>query len=291
MAFGPPCRADTALSPGGRVWSPATAEALFEELRLLISQDALRLFRGHSDFSWLIDSKFARTVKTNTFGFQPGHGPLAVIATSPYFVQVLYGLLHLKFGVLGSPSPQLFALSDAHPGLDPWFEWMKKMQQYPQTDVPAAFAGTPLLDWSTDWRVALWFACADAGDADGAVYVWDATASGACQSTRTVRELLDHIQDHDWNRGEIPGLPMIFRPPVMTHMARAVAQRAMYVAQIDLRRSLENVFREHETRLEHRLFLKIRVVNGIKQQVLALLRESGIDQAAMYPDLQPGERI
>ena len=291
MPFAPPRRADTALSPGGRVWSPATAEALFEELQSLVSQDALRLFRGNRDFSWLIDSKFARTVKTNAFGFNPSEVPLPAIATSRYFVDVLYGMLHLKFGVLGSPSPQVLALSDAHPGMDPWFEWMKNMQQYPDTDVPAALAGTPLLDWSTDWRVGLWFACADAGNVDGAIYVWDATTSGECQSTRTVRELLDRIAEHDWQQGAIPGLPMIFRPAAMTHMARATAQRALYVAQIDLRWPLEQVFRENEARLGHRLFLKIRVADALKPQVRELLREDGIDQAAMYPDLRPGEQI
>lgn len=101
-------------------------------------------------FSWRIDSKFAPTVKTNTFGFNPGEGPLPAIATSRCFVYVLYCLLHLKFGVLRSPPPELLARSDAHPGMDPWFEWKKHMQQYPQTDGPAAFAGAPLLDWSTD---------------------------------------------------------------------------------------------------------------------------------------------
>lgn len=77
----------------------------------------------------------------------------------------------------------------------------------------------------------------------------------------------------------------------MKHMARATAQRAMYVAQGDLRWHLEHVFRENEARLGHRLFLKFRVAHALKPQVRELPREDGIDQATIYPDLQAGEQI
>jgi len=42
-------------------------------------------------------------------------------------------LFLLKFGTIGKPSQGLLEAEKAH-AIDPWFEWLKNLQQYPEND-------------------------------------------------------------------------------------------------------------------------------------------------------------
>jgi len=66
----------------------------------------------------------------------------------------------MNFGVLYEPSSELYTES-VKLQLDPWFEFMKRTQQYPEDD-GFFLKGTNLIDWSLS--------------SDGALFICDATA-------------------------------------------------------------------------------------------------------------------
>ena len=93
------------------------------------------------------------------------------------FHRLLSSLFLCKFGTLTAPSTELLRASEEH-GLDPWFEWMKHIQQYiegrPQQISAARFFSTgPKLEgprfFANHERLH---------DEAGAVYIADITEAG-----------------------------------------------------------------------------------------------------------------
>jgi len=138
----------------------------------------------------------------------------------------LTGLLLLKFGSLVGPSADLLQL-EADQGIDPWFELMKRYQQYPAEDMPE-LPGTNLLDWSRSQDVALYFANEERTGA-GAIFVCDATATGKTLQVIPVAEILSKLRNRVLDR--LPqGAPLLFSPKRQIGYERAKNQQAAYFA-------------------------------------------------------------
>jgi len=71
---------------------------------------------------------------------------------------LLVSLLLFKFSVATQPYEDLIKLTCK--GIDPMFEWMKIIQQYPEKDL-SKLSGSLLIDWSKNQKVAMYFACED----------------------------------------------------------------------------------------------------------------------------------
>jgi len=118
--------------------------------------DHLALYRGHRERKWLLDSTFARWCKQQVFGIDPWQNIGSdEFRLSKNHQQILLNLFFLKFDFLARPSDELFALEDQH-GIDPWFEFMKRIQQYPEEDHPH-LKGSFILDWTRNIDVGIYF--------------------------------------------------------------------------------------------------------------------------------------
>lgn len=277
---------DTVIEDGGYVWTPSSDSSVLSELAGFADrereQGRVILFRGQSQFDWVLDSKFVRDVKMKLFGFKAGEFPTRRAASDRFFAATLHSAFHFKFGCLGQPSQEVLAEEARDGRLDSWFEWMRVVQQFPDHD-HRVLTGTFLLDWSLSPYVALWFSCEDP-TRDGAVYVWEATKSGAVHTTRKVREHLDEMERHDWRDGPPNGRPIIFCPTLQSRQERANRQKARYVAQMDFRWPLESAWKEASKTSGVRLYTKIKIRKGMKESLLVSLEQHGITRKQLFPE-------
>ncbi len=264
-------------------WIPTSFENFLLELNHITKscsgKDPIPLFRGHADRAWLLDSTFVRTCKKRLFDL-PAHSKIPNSVRQPaVYHMVLLNLLFLKFGILAKPSQELKRLEDEH-GIDAWFELLRKCQQYPDADHPQ-FKGTFVVDWTKSSDVALFFANNER-IGEGAIWVCDASATGKTIPTIKVEAILDLMHEKG-NAGTALGVPLIFHPKKQIKQQRANNQQAVYIAQMELRYDLAEMWAAQEKKDEY-IFIKLILPAGTQEDCSEYLLNKGITQAWIFPD-------
>ncbi len=277
----------TIVSADLREWTPCCFDSFVQELSYTVAQcEAVQhrvLFRGHRDSRWLLDSTFVRRVKEEVLGISSMSRISKEYRASKNYLNLLSSLFFFKFGVGVRPSQQLFGVCAKDEELDPWFELMKRIQQYPEEDC-GTLRGTFLLDWTQNRDVAMFFAnelrCSHAS---GAVWIADITAMGAIlHQDMKVIEIMK-IMEESIAVDKASGCPLVFCPKKQTACARARNQDAIYMAQMDLRYDLADIWSRMPANGES-VFLKIILPAGTVHECEAWLAERGITETFIYPD-------
>lgn len=276
----------TTVHPRTLEWIPESFKSLLVEIEHIVESaektGSLLLFRGHKDSEWLLDSTFARSVKTTLFQLPSGTRLSKRIVESSEFHPAILNLFLLKFGVLARPSEELEQAAKRHQ-LDAWFEFMKRLQQYPEDEDEFFFLkGTNLLDWSRSSDIALYFAN-EARNKDGAIFICNATATGKTQQIVELGIILDRMKAAGEAHQQL-GVPLLFSPPKQIHDHRAKNQQAVYFAQMDLRYDLEYMWRQQEQSsggpvILVKLVIPANSVNEAKEYLCA----KDITKAHVYP--------
>lgn len=271
-------------------WYPKNFDAFLEELDHIVSfgtqTNRLLLFRGHADYRWLLDSTIIRWIKKNVFGISELSKLKSPFQCSQYANLFLGSLLLFKFKVSTSPSKALLQLVENNPQIDPYFEWMKRIQQYPKEDL-GAIEGSFLLDWTQNPNVALYFSNLRSDDKTaGAVFIADSTAMGSVlHRDKKLEEVLEQYAEKIFGN-EAVGCPLLFSPRAQKHQKRATNQEAVYFAQMDLRLDLA----EHWSLMMEKcqdgdlLFIKLILPPGSGEQCKKWLEEKGITKDFLFPD-------
>lgn len=266
-------------------WRISSLEGLLCELKKIercsTEQDKLIFYRGHKDKKWLLDSTFVRSYKTTLFGIDPCLNLTDRIRDSVEFHNSVLNLYLLKFGVLTRPSDELEENAQEH-DLDSWFEFMKRIQQYPEED-GFFLKGTNLIDWSLSSDVALYFAN-ETRKGEGAIFVCDASATGKTLQTLKVGAILN-LMSEKGSTGQPLGVPLIFHPKKQIANSRPQNQDAVYFAQLDLRYDLQYMWDMFE--LENggdTVCLKIILSSDTIQEIAQYLKINNIDESYIYPD-------
>ena len=148
----------TECSPDGRQWVPSSFENLLTELDYIAnsceSDDPATFYRGQTNYEWPLDSTFVRESIKYLFGIKNYHELNKQIRQSKAFHRAITSLLLLKFGTLRKPSQEALDHEKTH-DIDPWFELLKNLQQYPEKD--NFIKGTFLVDWSGKKHRSLFF--------------------------------------------------------------------------------------------------------------------------------------
>lgn len=268
-------------------WKISSLEGLLSEL-VKIEKDSKRqnkliFYRGHKDKKWLLDSTFVRSYKATLFGIDPFLHLTDRIRSSVEFHNAILNLYLLKFGVLTRPSDELEDHAQKH-DLDSWFEFMKRIQQYPEED-GFFLKGTNLIDWSLSSDVALYFAN-ESRSGEGAIFVCDASATGKTLQSLKVGAILD-LMSQKGTEGQPLGIPLIFHPKKQIANQRPQNQHAVYFAQLDLRYDLQHMWDMYETENEgDTICLKITLASDTVQEIADYLKSKNIDEAYIYPDRQ-----
>lgn len=265
-------------------WIPTTFAGFLEEAEHVQAHckelDHLVLYRGHRDRKWLLDSTFVRSCKQYVFGIEPwGRIRFDEFRMSTNHQQILLNLFSFKFDFVARPSNELFKHEVKH-GIDPWFEFMKRLQQYPEDD-PTHLKGTNILDWTRNPDVGLYFAN-EAREGEGAVWILDATATGKTLQIIKVAEILKKMGKFG-RKDRSLGVPLLFHPKKQLPHKRATNQEPIYIAQMDLRVDLSEVWGNLSTR-DKRIFVKLVLPVGTHEECSRYLEEKGLNREFLFPD-------
>lgn len=190
----------------------------------------------------------------------------------------MLNLFFLKFDFLARPSDELFALEDQH-GIDPWFEFMKRIQQYPEEDHPH-LKGSFILDWTRNIDVGIYFTNGSR-TGEGALWIVDVTASGKTLQVIKVAEILKKMEQLG-RRDNSLGVPLVFYPKKQLTQKRAKNQDPVYLAQMDLRVDLSEVwaqFKKHK-----RILIKLVLPAGTVEECAQYLADKGLNRDFIFPD-------
>lgn len=273
----------TITSPDGHDWWPADFPSFLKELKHIVGScvgdDPCPLYRGQSSHDWLLDCTFVRAFIRTIFSIEDYRTLNRKVRRSILFHKSVLSLLLLKFGVLSTLRREALEREQSE-GIDPWYEFIKHFQQYPESDW--FIKGTFMLDWTTSPEIALYFAN-DRRSGAGAVWVCDAVETGRTRPVKKMAEILDLM--HQKNLSDTPqGVPLIFHPPVQALHPRAAAQRPVYVAQMDYRCDLADAWYTQEASLVDRhIFVKLALPSGTVDECAQYLAANGITDEVVYP--------
>jgi hypothetical protein len=267
-------------------WIPKTFDDFLEECGNVSSHcedlEHLTLCRGQRDRKWLLDSTFARSCKQKVFGINPWEKlRFEDFRLSEKYQQILLNLFFFKFDFVARPSQELECLEQTH-GIDPWFEFMKRIQQYPEEDT-SYLSGSFIIDWTQNIDVGIYFANSSR-QGEGALWIADVTATGKTLQVIEVQEIL-HKMAETGSRNESLGIPLIFHPKKQLTQKRASNQEPVYIAQMDLRADLSEVWNNLETDKQgEKIFVKIVLPTGTEEDCARYLAKKGMTKSFIFPD-------
>lgn len=280
-----PKLSDTRIGADRWEWIPQDFNKFLVELAHVVASchDHLVLFRGHRERRWLLDSTFARSLKSAVLGVPPWIRLPDEFRLSIQHQQIVANLFFFKFGFRTKPSEELFSLG-TDKGIDPWFEWMRRLQQYSEEDeIP--LKGTFLMDWTQNSDVGLFFAN-DSRSGEGALWICDATATGkTLHQQMTVGEILAQMEEQTRDNASL-GIPLIFHPQRQLAQERATNQSAVYIAQMDLRVDAAEVWDNLQGSRNERILIKLVLPAGTTQECERHLQQRGITRRFLFPDLE-----
>lgn len=268
-------------------WIPNSLDTFIKELDHLVSSwrklDHYLLFRGHRDHRWLLDCTFVRNIKQNIFGIDPVSKVVSTYRNSLEYQRLLGSLFLLKFETMTRPSQDLMKLDK----VDPYFEWMRRIQQYPKED-KTPLGGTFVIDWTQDEKVAMFFASehCDISCTDGALWIVDLTATGrVLHRDLTVEGILSKYKEAFMNDDPL-GIPLVFYPKYHIASERANNQDVVYIAQMDMRFDLCEIWEKFEQDHNTQVIIKLRLPHQAKDECRHWLESKGITKKYIYPDIE-----
>lgn len=268
-------------------WKPNNFDTFIEEINNIVKnkdENSLYLYRGHRNHNWLLDSTFVRYFKKEILRISESEKIKEYVRESLEYNNLIHWFYLFKFGVLARPSDELEEASVNH-GVDTWFELMKRIQQYPNEDHPE-IKGTNIIDWTKSIDVALFFAN-DGRSGDGALWIFDSSSTGKIllKGENPVGKILGKMKNYLENKRPL-GCPLMFCPEKQIACKRATNQQVIYIAQMDLRYSLDEIWSmiEKEKSNDELVFMRIILPSGSEKDFYDYLLKKKITSSFIFPD-------
>jgi len=274
-----------------REWVPSSFDSFLSELDHIVSscegEDPAPLFRGQTNCEWYLDSKIVRNCIEHIFTIQDYLFLKKEIRHTLPFHKAIASLILLKFGTIWNPSQELLEAEEIY-NIDPWFELLKHLQQYPENDY--FINGTFLLDWSSSKNISLYFAIyKERGEkkkissGDGALWIYDAGATGKILQIRKFGEIISLMKKEEFLNGN-KTFPLLLHPPKQTLQPRSMNQFPIYIAQMDYRYDLADVWSGYEERNNKRVFVKLILAESLKHDAANYLESIKVTEDVVYPE-------
>lgn len=293
MKISSPKLKSTICASSSREWIPSSIDNLLKEIESIAKissvNDTLILYRGQTKSDWPLDSTFVRNSITALFGINNYNLLPPSIRHRISFHRSIASLLLMKFDQIVKPSKEAFEKEQSH-GIDPYFELLKHVQQYPEKYKESPFIqGTNLIDWTNSLDIALYFATFEgAGDnrkissGNGAVWVYDASSTGKILQIDKMKKTMDLMTSAEFLNGERT-LPLMFHPQKQTNQHRASNQKPIYIAQMDFRYDLADVWYSYDKDKNETAFIKFDIQDAIKHELAKYLESNGVSEERVYP--------
>ncbi len=280
----------TIHSPDFREWCPSSFESFLVELNHIVDScegdDPAPLFRGQANKGWHLDSTFVRNCIQHLFNIPDYRTVKKEVRQSVPFHKAMASLFLLKYGTLWNPSPESFEREEVD-GIDPWFELLKNLQQYPEND--RFINGTFLVDWSWSKDIALYFAIfhgkgqeREVSSGDGSLWIYDSVATGNTLQQKKLGEILSMMRSEEFLNGS-KTFPLLFYPPSQTLQPRQKNQAPFYIAQMDFRYDLADHWASYEEQNKKRVFIKLVIDEILKEEAAKYLESNNISEKFVYP--------
>jgi hypothetical protein len=274
-----------------REWMPNSFDNFLIELDHITNScegpDSAPLFRGNTNYEWLVDSTIVRNSTQHLLKISDYHNLPPEIRCTVQFHRTITSIILLKFGTVYRLNKELTNREKSE-GIDPWFEIMKHLQQYPEED--HFINGTFLLDWSISKDIALYFAIYKGkGDRKiispnhGAVWIYDSVSTGNTLQTIKVGKILSLMRSEEFLNGK-KTFPLIFQPRKQTRQARSINQVPVYIAQMDFRYDVADIWADYEMRNNKRVFIKLILNESLKTDAAKYLQSKNVSEDVVYPE-------
>ena len=266
-------------------WRVQTLAGLLAEVEALNKAEEAPFWRGHAESTWTLDSTMARWVQRNLMN--KSFSSIVERQNEKTVFRDFSRFALFKFRHVLNPSKDFLAVCEQKK-LDAHFEVIKNLQQFPEIYSPwIVESGTPMLDWSQDPLVGLFFAISNSrGDAlvsgQGALFVYLKSRSGNVLIKRPVSELFN-AWESAIDRDERPGMPLIVCPDKQMDEERPRAQSAVYVLQADLAHSVDVYWHKKSEEVGRQIFLKILLPSHVKIDLWEFLQGNHITTCRLFP--------
>jgi hypothetical protein len=274
-----------------RKWMPDSFDNFLIELDHIVNScegpDPAPLFRGHTNHEWFLDSTIVRNSVHHLFGISNYQKLPLKIREAISFHKTLTSIVLLKFGTVCHLNKELIEREKSE-GIDPWFEIMKHLQQYPEED--HFINGTFLLDWSISKEIALYFAIYEGkgekriiSPNHGAVWIYDSVSIGNTLQIKKVGEILSLMDSEDFFNAN-KTFPLIFHPPKQTRQPRSINQAPVHIAQMDFRYDVAEMWAGYERHNNKRVFVKLILNEKLKPDATKYLQSKNVSEDMVYPE-------
>lgn len=283
----------TITSPDTREWIPSSLDNLIKEIdtisKISHKNDSLILYRGQNNNNWPLDSTFVRNGITALFGIKNYFDLPLSIRHRKSFHRSIASLFLMKFDKIIKPNQEAFTKESSH-GIDPYFELLKNVQQYPEKYLEVPFIrGTNLIDWSSVHDIALYFTVFEGqerkrkiSDGHGALWIYDASSTGGILQTCKMKKTMDLMTSGEFLNGERT-FPLMYHPQKQTNQHRASNQKPVYIAQMDFRYDLADVWASYENQNDKRVFIRLILSDDLKINAAKYLETKGVNEDFVYP--------
>ncbi|HAW52990.1 MAG TPA: hypothetical protein DCX54_11785 [Flavobacteriales bacterium] len=77
--------------------------------------------------------------------------------------------------------------------------------------------------------------------------------------------------------------PLMFHPKKQTNQVRAKNQAPIYIAQMDFRYDLADIWADYEMRKKNKVFTKFHISHTVKHELAKYLESEGVTEEFVYP--------
>lgn len=269
-----------------KMYEVGSLKALLDLFELFAKESWL-LFRGQENDSWSVDSKFVRSILRNLSESKTLE--INTIRNTIYFHQYVIKLMQHKRNTYNI-SEGMKRFGQENPDIDLEFEILKLFQQYPEKESSnQKILGTNIVDWSYDPLVALYFAVNNTQDLslnkDASIHIYNSINTPNVLQVKKVEELYSLMNGISYQNCLLGTLPIIFHPKKLIKDKQSSNQKAIYVAQMDFRYDLIDIWLRYEKETGREVVSKIIIPANLKEDCRGYLYRKGYNKFFIYPEL------
>ena len=120
---------------------------------------------------------------------------------------------------------------------------------------------------------------------DGTLFIVNLTATGkVLHRDLTVEKILTTYKEAFMNDKPL-GLPLVFYPRKQIECKQSINQEVVYIAQMDMRVDLFEIWEKCEIKNDEQVIIKLRLPHRIKKECHNWLESNGITKKFLFPKI------